>query len=74
MNLPQPDSGPDSNINSPYYTVLYIFIFYTLYLSTEAMSSPISSVYLFNWLSISMTGVLSAFKPKVIFLDKETNK
>jgi hypothetical protein len=21
MNLPQPDSGPDSNINSPYYTV-----------------------------------------------------
>jgi hypothetical protein len=24
MNLPQPDSGPDSNINSPYCTVQFI--------------------------------------------------
>jgi hypothetical protein len=24
MNLPQPDSGPDSNINSPYYTVVWL--------------------------------------------------
>jgi hypothetical protein len=26
MNLPQPDSGPDSNVNSPYYTVVCVLV------------------------------------------------
>jgi hypothetical protein len=48
MNLPQPDSGPDSNINSPYCALQYIRLCVCQNTRMEGENLPIDGKLLYR--------------------------